>query len=39
MEGENMNEISNSDLIEMYKLVDDYIKILTKEKESFHDGE
>lgn len=39
MEGENMNEVSNSDLIEIYKLIDDYIKVLTKDKESFHDGE
>lgn len=39
MEGENMNDISNSDLIEIYKLVDDYIKVLTKDQESFHDGE
>ena len=39
MKGEDMKEVSKSDLIEIYKLVDDYIKVLTKDKESFHDGE
>ena len=34
-----MNDISNNDLIEIYKIIDDYIKELTKDKESFHDGE
>ncbi len=34
-----MNDISNSDLLDIYKLVSDYIKELTKDKESFHDGE
>lgn len=39
MDGEDMNDISNNDLIEIYKIIDDYIKVLTKDKESFHDGE
>ncbi len=34
-----MNNISNSDLLEIYKLISDYIKVLIKDKESFHDGE
>ena len=34
-----MKEVINNDLIELYKLIDDYLKVITKEKESYKDGE
>ena len=34
-----MNNVTNSELIEIYKMIDDYLKILKKEKDSYHEGE
>ena len=34
-----MKDVTNSDLIELYKIVDEYLKALTKEKENYQEGE
>ena len=34
-----MKNVTNNDLIEIYKLVNDYLNSLTKEKDSYHEGE
>lgn len=34
-----MKDVTNNDLVDLYKLVEEYLKAITKEKESYPKGE